>query len=263
MKKKWYLKGILMLTVILLVFSGLKTYKSIAKQNSRITVYLAGDSTVANYPSNRAPRAGWGQMLPQMFDEQIIVKNEAVPGRSTKSFINEGRLRSILKKIHKGDYLLIQFGHNDEKSYDSSRYTDPATSYQRYLKEYIDGARNKGAIPILVTPVERRNFSTDGKALSTHGQYPDAMKVVGRKENVPVIDLTSKSMALYQQLGPEKTKEFFLFLEAGEHPNYPGGVQDPIHFQEKGAREIAKLIAEGIAGLNLPLQKHILKNGGY
>lgn len=246
-----------------MLFSGLNIYSTTAKQtNENITVYLAGDSTVANYASNRTPRAGWGQMLPQMFDEQIIVKNEAVPGRSTKSFINEGRLSKILNQIQKGDYLLIQFGHNDEKSYDPSRYTDPATSYQHYLKEYIDGARQKGATPILVTPVERWSFSADGKALATHGHYPGAMKELGRKENVPVIDLTAKSRALYQQLGPEKTTELFLFLDAGEHPNYPDGVQDPIHFQEKGAREITKLIAEGIAELNLPLQKHFLKNGG-
>lgn len=224
-----------------------------------ITIYLAGDSTVSAYSGSYRPRAGWGQMLAESFDQDVIVKNEALRGRSSKSFIQEGRLNRILKKIEKGDYLFIQFGHNDEKINYPALYTEPSTTYKSYLKQYIDGARKKNAIPVLITPVERRSFSKDGIALDTHGQYPAVMKELADEENVPVIDLTAKSKGLYQQLGPEKTKELFLWLNTGEQPNYPNGVQDNTHFQQRGAREIARLVIEGMAEQKLPLSSHIHK----
>jgi lysophospholipase L1-like esterase len=222
-----------------------------------ITVYLAGDSTMSNYSRSRAPRAGWGQVFAEMFDENIHVKNEASSGRSSKSFIMEGRLKSILNRLKPGDYLFIQFGHNDEKTEDPTRYTNPATTFKSYLKQYIDGARAKGAFPVLVTPVERRVFSADGKAQDTHGLYPAAIRELGQQENVPVIDLTTKSKGLFNQLGPEKTKDIFLWLNPNETRNYPNGVKDNTHFQENGAREIARLVTEGMIELNLQLGAHI------
>lgn len=237
------------------------TYSGNAKQIGRtdITIYLAGDSTVANYPKWKSPKAGWGQMISDMFEKNIVVKNQAVPGRSTKSYIDEGRLDKILKQIKKGDYLFIQFGHNDEKSQDPSRYTDPTTTYKSYLKQYIDGARKKGAIPILVTPVERRSFTVSGQALDTHGNYPAAMKELGKEVHVPVIDLTAKSKDFFQQLGPDQTKDIFLCLNAGEYSNYPSGITDNVHFQEKGANEMAKLVVKGIEELKIPLSEHVHK----
>lgn len=225
-----------------------------------ITIYLVGDSTVSNYSSSYWPRAGWGQMLAESFDQDVIVKNEARPGRSSKSFIREGRLKRILNQIEKGDYLFIQFGHNDGKMNDPALYTEPATTYKRFLKQYIDGARKKNAIPVLITPVERRRFSKDGMALNTHGHYPTAMKEVALEENVPIIDLTTKSKDLYQLLGPEKTKALFLWMDAGEHRNYPKGSRDNTHFQQKGAREIARLVIEGMVEQKLPLASY-LQNG--
>ncbi|WP_139489019.1 rhamnogalacturonan acetylesterase [Brevibacillus dissolubilis] len=224
-----------------------------------ISVYLAGDSTVSTYSSELAPRAGWGQVFGKLFDDKIIVKNHAESGRSSKSFIDEGRLTTILDKIEKGDYLFIQFGHNDEKKEDPTRYTEPSTTYKSYLKQYIDGAREKGAIPVLVTPVERRRFAADGAAQDSHGLYPAAMKELALAEQVPLIDLTAKSKALYNQLGPEETKSIFLWLDAGVHPNYPNGVQDNTHFQEAGARQIARLVVEGIEENKLPLRNHVAK----
>lgn len=224
----------------------------------RITVYLAGDSTVSNYRRNKAPRAGWGQVLDGKFNKKIIVKNKASSGRSSKSFIDEGRLNKILKQMKKGDYLFIQFGHNDAKLEDPNRYTEPFTTFNSYLKQYIDGARKKGAIPILITPVERRRFSADGDALDSHGRYPAAIRELARQENVPLIDLTAKSKQLFQQLGPVKTKDFFLWLPAGEHPNYPEGVQDNTHFQKDGAEKIASLVIEGIKELELELQNYLV-----
>lgn len=199
-------------------------------------------------------------MLGRWFDDHVRVKNMAASGRSAKSFIEEGRLDRILRELKKGDYLFIQFGHNDEKANDPARYTEPFTSYQAYLKQYIDGARMKGAIPVLITPVERRRFSADGRALNSHGLYPAAMKALGEREHVPVIDLTAKSRQRFEQLGPEQTKRLFLWLERGEHRNYPNGIKDNTHFHRRGAKEIARLVAEGIVELNLPLRRHLVRS---
>lgn len=223
-----------------------------------VIIFLAGDSTVSNYPNSLFPRSGWGQVLPTMLDNEVTIRNFAKRGRSSKSFIQEGRLNSILNSIQKGDYLFIQFGHNDEKVNYPKLFTDPDTTYKSYLKQYIDGARKKGAIPVLITPVQRFSFSSDGRALDTHGRYPAAMKALAKEQNVPVIDLASKSKTLYQQLGAVKTKKLFLWLKAGEYPNYPQGVKDPTHFQEYGAAQIAKLVIEGIEEQHLPIENHIL-----
>ncbi|WP_257208726.1 rhamnogalacturonan acetylesterase [Bacillus sp. AFS031507] len=252
----------LFLLVLTLIFGNYfgTAAKNEKNHKNRITVYLAGDSTVSDYSSSLAPRAGWGQVLNRYFDDKIVVKNEASSGRSSKSFIDEGRLKSILDQIEKGDYLFIQFGHNDEKKEDPTRYTEPYSTYKSYLKQYIDGARAKQAIPVLVTPVERRRFSEEARARDTHGEYPAAMKELGMEENVPVIDLTAKSKALFQELGPERTKDVFLWLDAEENKNYPNGVHDNTHFQEAGAEKTASLVLEGIEeSMLVPLRNHILK----
>jgi lysophospholipase L1-like esterase len=261
------LQEIMLAVSLIFLVSGLITASSVAKASNdgnssknRITIYLAGDSTVSDYGSSVAPRAGWGQVIGRFLDDKIVVKNEATSGRSSKSFIAEGRLESILNQIEKGDYLFIQFGHNDQKVEDPSRYTEPNTTYKSYLKQYIDGARTKQAIPVLVTPVERRRFTEDGIARDSHGQYPAAMMELGFEENVPVIDLTSKSKAVFQTLGPERTKNVFLWLKVGQNENYPNGVQDNTHFQETGAKMVARLVLEGIEDSNIvPLRNHILK----
>jgi lysophospholipase L1-like esterase len=265
MRKKLREKTVLLFLGLLVfgTFFGNLPSKASNEENlhkNRITVYLAGDSTVSNYDDSLAPRAGWGQVFDRLFDDKIVVKNEASSGRSSKSFIDEGRLDSILNQMEKGDYLFIQFGHNDEKVEDPARYTEPHTTYKSYLKQYIDGARAKGATPVLVTPVERRRFTTEGMARDSHGEYPAAMKELGLEENVPVIDLTAKSKTFFQQLGSEGTKDIFLWLDAGENVNYPNGVQDNTHFQESGAEEIARLVLEGIEENRLvPLRNHMIK----
>ncbi|WP_100405625.1 rhamnogalacturonan acetylesterase [Bacillus solitudinis] len=238
---------------------GLEKGKSDHDQNTR-SIYVVGDSTASNYSSNFAPRAGWGQVFGEMFDQKIVVKNHAASGRSSKSFIDEGRLTDVLNQIEKGDYLFIQFGHNDQKNDDPSRYTEPSTTYKSYLKQYIDGAYAKDALPVLVTSVERRRFTDDGQARDSLGDYPQALRELGAELHVPVIDLTTKSKALYQEVGPEETKKVFLWLEADEHENYPDGVQDNTHFQENGARLIAKLVAHEIKELKLRyLHSHVIQ----
>ncbi|MEI7024680.1 rhamnogalacturonan acetylesterase [Paenibacillus sp. y28] len=223
---------------------------------SSVTVYLAGDSTVSSYGPEQSPRAGWGQMLGRFFDETVRIANAASSGRSSKSFIDEGRLDAILRSIQAGDYLFIQFGHNDQKP-DAERHTEANGSYRAYLQQYIDGARQAGAYPVLVTSVNRRSFDGRGRFVPTHDDYPEAMLQLGREQNVPVLDLCSRSEALYRMLGPEASKTLLLWLAPGEHANYPEGEKDNTHFNETGAVQIAGLVVELLKEAELPLVNHL------
>ncbi|SFJ89401.1 Lysophospholipase L1 [Halobacillus dabanensis] len=261
-------KGMLLFAALIFVSLGWGTRTALANSSSgtegshenNVSIYIAGDSTASYYGEDRAPRTGWAQVLDPMFDKKIVVQNHASSGRSSKSFIDEGKLDNILAEIKKKDYLFIQFGHNDSKSSDPARYTEPFTTYKSYLKQYIDGAREKGAIPVLLTSVERRGFTEDGQAKRSHGEYPEAMKQLGSEEQVPVIDMSERSIDLYNQLGPEGSKDLFMWFAEGEHPNYPEGVSDNTHFQENGAKQIAELVAEEVYRLKLPLlHSHLSK----
>ena len=216
----------------------------------RQTIYVAGDSTAATYAVADIPRAGWGQALPVFLRPEINVVNEALSGASSKSFVDLGRLDRILAAIRPGDTLLVSFGHNDEKIEDPARYTEPWTTFQDYLRLYLAGAQAARAYPILVTPVERRRFTADGVPYLSHGEYPDAMRALAAETHTPLIDLTALSFALWGALGPVAAKEYFLWLDAGESPNYPTGVSDNTHFQAHGAIEVARLVVS--AGCTLP-----------
>ncbi|MBT2469154.1 rhamnogalacturonan acetylesterase [Streptomyces sp. ISL-66] len=211
---------------------------ALPRGNKRMrTLYVAGDSTAAQKYADAAPETGWGMALPFFLHEDVTVANHAVNGRSTKSFIDEGRLTAILEVIRPGDLLLIQFGHNDEKAGDPTRYTEPWTTYQDNLCRYVDGARERGALPVLATPVERRRFDAGGAALRTHGEYPAAMRQVAQEEGVALLDVQEQSLALWQELGPETTKTYF---------NWTATEQDNTHFNPPGAIAVARLIAAGL-----------------
>jgi len=222
-----------------------------------ITIFIAGDSTAANKTPEVFPEGSWGEVIGQFFNEKVKISNHAANGRSSKSFVEEGRLQAILDEINEGDYLFIQFGHNDEKQNDPTRYTDPQTTYKEYLKMYIDGARGKGAFPVLLTPVNRRFFE-NGKIINTHKEYCKAMKELAEEMSVPLIDVCEKSRVLFEQLGEEETKEIFLWVEPGKYPAYPKGKQDNTHFKKEGAVEIAKLIVDGIKNdIDCPLKEYL------
>jgi lysophospholipase L1-like esterase len=218
----------------------------IASAATPVHVYIAGDSTASTYVSSLAPRTGWGQALPVFLTPNAVAVNVARSGASSKSFIDLGRLDHILALIRKGDYLLISFGHNDEKIEDPARYTEPSTTYKSYLSQYIDKSRAKGAIPVLLTPVERRRFTTAGVISPTHGAYPAAMRELAAAKRVPLVDLTASSTALWNRAGVEGTKKYFMQLAAGQYPNYPDGSQDNTHFQAAGAIEVARLVATAL-----------------
>lgn len=223
---------------------------------NNITLYVIGDSTACDYTPKEAPRAGWGQVIGTFLSDDITVSNHASSGRSTKSFIDEQRFVPVAQNIEAGDYLLIQFGHNDEKD-DPLRHTDPFTSFTDNLTLFVNTALNKGAHPILITPVSRRHFDDNGELLWTHGEYPKAVKSLAQQLNIPCIDLELLSRELFIKEGVEGTKKTLLWLEPGESDNYTEGVQDNTHFQETGAKKIARLIVDEIKAQNLPLKAYI------
>lgn len=217
------------------------TALALATSARAATAYLIGDSTVSLYTSAYYPRMGWGQVFGSYFKSTLVASDKARSGRSSKSFYDEGAWTPVQAALKAGDYVFIQFGHNDEKT-DPALHTDPYTTYQQYLTRYIDTARARGAIPILVTPVERNSWS-GGTIKATHGTYPAAMRALASSKGVPLIDLTAGSTTKYISLGQTYTTwNVFMNLPAGRYANYPNGNSDNTHFQENGAHIIARLV---------------------
>ena len=221
----------------------------------KTTIYTIGDSTMADkIKPNENPETGWCQVLPSFFDlNQVAIDNRAVNGRSTKSFIKEKRWDSVYNSLQPGDYVFIQFGHNDAKVADSTRYTNPHTSYRHNLIRFVTETRAKGAISILFSSIARRNFNEQGVLIGTHGEYPLEVRLVAQEYQVPFIDLEYFSEQLEQSYGVEKSKELHLFFKAGEHPYYPEGKSDDTHLSRKGATEIATIAVRELKKLNLGL----------
>jgi lysophospholipase L1-like esterase len=206
------------------------------------TVFLAGDSTVTDQP--REPTTSWGQMLTRFFTPEVAIANHAESGETLKSFITGLRLDKILSQMKKGDYLFIQFGHNDMKANWPQTYVEPFTTHKAYLQVLIAEARRRGAFPVLVTPMQRRNF--DGlKIRNTLGDFPESVRQTAKEENVPLIDLTKMSIDFYEALGPERAKLAF------------SGGTDATHHSAYGAYELAKCIVEGIRASKLDLARYI------
>lgn len=202
------------------------------------TIFLAGDSTAAPKHLDAAPEAGWGMALPWHLAPHLRLENHARNGRSTRSFVDQGRLAALLERIRPGDLLLTQFGHNDGKASDPERATEPWTSYQEHLEMYVVGARARGATVVFATPLERRRFDENGAARACHGDYPDAMRDLAGRFDVPVVDAQVQSLALWQRLGPDATTRYFLHTADGR--------RDDTHFQPTGAAEIARIIANDL-----------------
>jgi lysophospholipase L1-like esterase len=222
------------------------------------TIYGIGDSTMANkIKPEENPERGWGQMLPLFFNDNIIIDNRAVNGRSTRSFINEKRWDDIYKVLKPGDYVFIQFGHNDAKEKDSLRYTNPHTAYRYNLIRFVTESREKGATPIIFSSVVRRNFNENGVLISTHGDYTLEARLVAQEYNVPFIDMEYYSELLEQSYGPEKSKQLHLYYKSGEIPYYKGDKVDETHFCAKGATAIAKIAVEELKKTKLDIIKYI------
>src|ERR1041384_5483180 len=214
--------------------------------SAQITIYLAGDSTCAAKLPEKRPETGWGEMLQQYFDPaRVRIENHAQNGRSTKTFISEGRWQAIVDKLKKGDWVFVQFGHNDESKEKGERYTPP-DAYRANLIRFIGDVKAKGAHIALLTPVMRRKFDSGGVFVDTHGEYPGIVRSVAREQKVPLIDMHRKSEAVIKRYGVEGSRALFLQLKPGENANYPNGIEDNTHFRPAGAEEMAKLAIEGI-----------------
>ncbi|MEI8407273.1 MULTISPECIES: rhamnogalacturonan lyase family protein [unclassified Kribbella] len=223
------------------------------------TVFIAGDSTVQTYDPGFAPQAGWGQMINRFFDTDVLFVNKAIGGRSSKNFISQGRLDEILGAIRPNDYLFVQFGHNDATQGVDDRYASPA-DYKEYLRTYVHGARQRGAIPVLVTPVSRRSFDpVTLKFNVSFPEYVDKMKELATEENVALVDLSASSRAYLDQIGPEAAKAVFLHVDPGIYPGRPAGTVDDTHFQEYGAIQMARLVATDVAALDIPIADQVVE----
>lgn len=270
------IKNISYLVIAVLVLSAFK-------QDNTITIFMIGDSTMANKPiKNGNLERGWGMALQCYFDEAIKVDNHAVNGRSSKSFIDEGRWETVVNKIKPGDYVFIQFGHNDEKP-KADRHTDPGTTFDENLRKFIRETREKGGIPVLFNSVVRRNFlksvpkNDDDEALrnttgptkiqsneegdilvDTHGDYVVAPRNVAKEMNVVFIDANKITHELEQGLGKEKSKKLHMWFLPNEEPSVPKGRQDNTHYNVYGAHVVARLLTEAVAKEIPELKKHAL-----
>ncbi|GAA4443038.1 hypothetical protein GCM10023188_43470 [Pontibacter saemangeumensis] len=213
-------------------------------QQEKPTIFLIGDSTLADKPYGKGnPEKGWGQVFPLYLQEGVKVENHAVNGRSTKSFRDEGRWDKVLQKLKKGDYVFIEFGHNDEKSEDPKRYAAPETDYRKNLERYVAETRAKGAIPVLATPIVRRKFE-GGELVDTHGKYPDVVREVAAKRKVPLLDLERKTKELVSRYGEERSKALFLHIAPSEYESLPEGREDNTHLSAYGAFRVSDLVVE-------------------
>ncbi len=224
----------------------------------KINIFMAGDSTIAIKEPKAFPETGWGMPFVHFWDSTVTVLNKAKNGRSTSSFRNEGLWKSIMDEVADGDYIFIQFGHNDEVPTKKTFTTE--TEFRNNLLQYVKESREKNAIPILLTPVARRKFTTDGKIEGTHDVYAQIVRDVATAEKVLFIDLDKKSQELYRQFGVEQSKLLFVQLKPGEHPNYPEGKEDNTHFSELGARLIAQLVLKELKTLNIELAERIIRS---
>lgn len=216
-------------------------------EKKAIKIFMAGDSTMSIKEIKAYPETGWGMPFTYFWDSTVTVVNKAKNGRSTRSFMEEGLWKSITDQAAEGDYVLIQFGHNDEVSTKKTYTTE--VEFKNNLISYVSDAKSKKAIPVLITPVARRKFDAGGNIEGTHNVYSQIVRNVAISEKVLLIDLDKKSQVLYQQFGKDNSKLLFLQLKPGEHPNYPDGKDDNTHFNELGARLIAQIVLKEIREL--------------
>lgn len=223
------------------------------------TIFLCGNSTVVD--QDNEPWASWGQMVPRFFTDSICFANYAESGESANTFIGAGRLKKALTQMKPGDYIFMEFGHNDQKQKGPGK--GAYYSFMTSLKTFIDEARARGAHPVLVTPTQRRSFDANGHIRDTHEDYPEAMRWLAAKENVPLIDLNEMTRTLYEALGPDTSKRAFVHYPAGTYPGQTRNFADNTHFNPYGAYQIAQCVIEGMKKAVPELAKHLKIDPAY
>lgn len=241
----------LLLATLMILFSVISW-----ADESITQVFMAGDSTMAIKEVKDYPETGWGVPFSYFFDEQVKVDNRAKNGRSTRTFMSEGRWQSILDSLHEGDYVLIQFGHNDEHKSKVDRYTSPE-QFRANLERFVVDTRAKKAQPLLLTPITRRYFDPQGKLKATHPIYAEVVRDVARKEKVVLIDAEKLTHEHFQAQGDAGSRLRFMHIAPGVHPNYPVGVSDDTHLNQLGAREVAQLVLAELKRQQHPLASRV------
>lgn len=233
------------------------------QQEQTLTIYIIGDSTAANKDKRTFPETGWGMAFAKLFDQQVKVDNRALNGRSSKSFKQDigkdgsivNHWEPIFENLRRGDYVFIQFGHNDEKV-DKPNVGTSLEEFEQNLTFYINQTKEKGGIPVLLTPIARRKFE-NGALIKTHGKYPAIIRKIARDMQIPCIDMEDQTTVLVRSYGEEGSKKLFLHVDSGDM-NYPQGKKDDTHLNTFGANEVAKLVVKGIRELQLPIQKNLI-----
>ena len=258
-------KHIILAFIIFLFSSALMVDK-----DPPVTIYMIGDSTMANKPLDKQNQErGWGQMLPSFLTEDIIVENHAMNGRSSKSFIDEGRWDTVLARLKKSDYVIIQFGHNDEKT-EEKLHTVPGSTFDENLRRFITETREKGAYPVLLNSIVRRNYpppgttkhqytyETEGNILiDTHGEYAEVPRRIAKEMNVAFIDMTRLTHEFVSELGPEKSKQLFMWIPSDVYEFCPKGKVDNTHLNIDGAKMIARLFVSQLTNVIPTLAPYI------
>jgi pectinesterase len=228
-----------------------------ARGGDPVVIHLAGDSTMAEKLPEKRPETGWGEHLQRHFDpSEVRVENHARNGRSTRTFVAEQRWQAIVDALRPGDYVFIQFGHNDEPPEKVGTHTPPA-DYRANLVRFVTEVRAREATPVLFTPVVRRRFDAAGQFYDTHGEYPDIVRAVAAGHGVALVDMHRSSEHALRRHGANGSRWLFLHLARGEHLNYPDGLQDDTHFSSAGAEIMAALAVEGIREAGLDLARHL------
>ena len=228
-------------------------YLEIERVEDRPTIFLCGNSTVVD--QDNEPWASWGQMIPRFFTDAVCFANYAESGERTDTFIAAGRLKKLLTQMKAGDWIFLEFGHNDQKLKGPGK--GAFYSFMTWLKEFVDEARARGAHPVLVTPTCRRSFDAAGRIVNTHEDYPDAMRFLAEREQIPLIELNEMTRTLYEALGVERSKRAFVHYPAGTYPGQRTAFEDNTHFNPYGAYQIAKCVIEGMRQLDLPLVQYL------
>jgi len=253
-------RALFLTMLVCLVFARPVAAQEAPKSERSLTLFMAGDSTMATQRLVPAtPGRGWGQMLQPYFQDHVRVENLAWSGESSKSFRDKGRWNQLVDHLQPGDFVIIQFGHNDSKP-DKDRHTEPFESFRENLERFVQEVREHKATPILATPIVRNVFNDDGKTLrDTHGDFVVATRNVAEEQKVPLVDLTKKTGELLEKLGPERSKRLFNNVEPGEFPQYPNGNKDATHLNAAGACRVCDLAVEEILAKVPELGKFVRK----
>ncbi|MGP9801861.1 rhamnogalacturonan acetylesterase [Rheinheimera sp. NSM] len=230
-----------------------------ASEIKPLKLHLVGDSTMSDKPNLAYPERGWGQLLPQFLLPQLTVVNHAANGRSTRRFLNEGRWQLLLSELGRGDYVLIQFGHNDSKQSDPARYAAFDSDYQTFLQQFIADVRQRGATPMLASSICRRNFAEDGSLKRDLADYANAAAQVAKAAEVSFFDLQQHSCGLWQQLGKDASQPYFIQVPAGLYQKFPDGKVDNTHLTLQGASKIAQFFVQELKKQQHPLANYVFR----